>query len=44
MHTIAGTTYTFWSMTGADPGEGHRGQMTPFPDLYQGSQKNDVMV
>ena len=26
-------------LAGADPGEGHRGQMTPPSETYQGSQK-----
>ena len=29
----------FLSLAGADPGEGHRGQMTPPSETYQGSQK-----
>ena len=29
---------------GADPRGGQRGQLTPPPESYQGSQKNDVRV
>ena len=29
---------------GADPGEGHRCQLTALPEPYQGSQKKDVVA
>ena len=30
------------AQAGADPRGGQRGQLTPPPESYQGSQKNDV--
>ena len=38
--------YNYYTVyfAGADPGEGHRGQMTPPSEPCQGSQKMDVLV
>ena len=42
LDTLGRSSCGLWCHTGADPRGGQRGQLTPPPESYQGSQKNDV--